>query len=300
MNQPETQFEVFCVGMACYDVIFSVDDHPKADEKIFARQCLGSGGGPAANAAVACARLGLKTGFAGYLGDDLYGNQHLHELQSENVDTSWIKRGAAPTSLSAIVVKPDGKRALINYKGDAQPLAENTFDFSKLISKAVLFDGHQPYISKSLVQHCRQSNIPTVLDAGSIHKGTELLMNQVDYLVCSEKFATNFAQDPIQALAVLAEKAPNVVITLGERGLVWRKGREQGKLPAYPIKAIDTTGAGDAFHGAFSAAVAKQMDWLEMLQFASAAGALCCAKTGARHGLADNQMITELQKNIHF
>ena len=110
-------------------------------------------------------------------------------------------------------------------------------------------------------------------------------MNEVDYLVCSEKFAVQFAGDEITALVRLAQLSKTVVITLGEKGLIWQRGQDSGSLPAFKVNAIDTTGAGDAFHGAFTAAIASELTWNEALRYASAAGALCCTKIGARTGI---------------
>jgi sulfofructose kinase len=87
----------------------------------------------------------------------------------------------------------------------------------------------------------------------------------------------------------LARLAPYVVITLGERGLIWQQGTQSGALAALAINAIDTTGAGDAFHGAFAAGIAAQLDWLTVLRYASVAGSLCCTKMGARLGLPSKQ-----------
>lgn len=277
--------DVLCVGHASYDLIFSVDRHPGADEKIVADSLLSCGGGPAANAAVCVAKLGLASAFAGYLGRDLYGDKHFQELTDYGVNTELIVRGASPTPLSTILVKPDGKRSLINYKGDTKALPAEALSLADIPAKVVLFDGHEPLISLPLADQARQANIPTVLDAGSLHEGTLALMNRVDYMVCSEKFALQYAGDERTALSRLAELAPAVVITLGERGLIWQRGNEQGALPAYPVAAVDTTGAGDAFHGAFAAALAAGMDWQTLLRYASAAGALCCTQMGARLGL---------------
>jgi len=152
----------------------------------------------------------------------------------------------------------------------------------------------------TLLKRTQSEGIPTVLDAGSVHEGTLALMKEVDYLVCSEKFARQFAGDEETALARLAEISPAVVITLGERGLIWRRREERGVLSAFPITAIDTTGAGDAFHGAFAAAVSSSMDWLDVLRYASAAGSLCCTKTGARTGLPlqeEHRALFERRKN---
>ena len=277
--------DVLCVGHAAYDLVFSIDHHPAADEKISATGFIGCGGGPAANAAVTVAKLGLKAAFAGYLGRDLYGDKHYQEFLDYGVHAELIRRGSSPTPLSTVLVKPDGKRALINYKGETLPLPAEAIAFSKVTPKVVLFDGHEPHLSTALLARSQREGIATVLDAGSLHDGTLALMTKVDYLVCSEKFALQYAGDAETALTRLAGLSPTVVITLGEKGLIWRRGQEHGVLPAFPVAAIDTTGAGDAFHGAFAAAVALGLDWPAVLRYASAAGALCCTKTGARTGL---------------
>jgi len=285
MTISPTHIDVLCVGHASYDLVFSVLHHPLEDEKIVADSFTGCGGGPAANAAVTASRLGFTASFAGYLGQDLYGDKHYQELLACGINTQLIVRGSSPTPISVIIVKPDGKRALINYKGETSPLPSESIDFSSIKPKVILFDGHEPYISPPLARLAHTQGIPTVLDAGSLHAGTLALMENVNYLVCSEKFARQFAGDEETALARLAEFSPAVVITLGEKGLIWRRGQESGALAAFPINAIDTTGAGDAFHGAFAAAVSAGMNWPEVLRYASAAGSLCCTKIGARSGL---------------
>jgi len=320
--------DVLCVGHASYDMVFSVPRHPLADEKIFADDFLACGGGPAANAAVIVARLGYQSAFAGYLGDDLYGESHFLELVREGVDTRCLVRGTESTPLSCVLVKPDGGRALVNYKGSTRHLTEDCIDFSEINPKVVLFDGHEPLVSIPLAASARDKGIPLVLDAGSLHEGTKALMGKVDYLVASEKFALQWLEDfskclpPFakggqggfsqweepgksnselalpdgeveNALAHLAGLASIVIITLGERGLIWRKEGISGAFPAFPIKPVDTTGAGDAFHGAFAAGIAAGLPWDELLGYASAAGALCCQRLGARTGLASASEIRE-------
>jgi len=276
--------DVLCVGHASYDLVFSVPHHPGADEKIVADDLLGCGGGPAANAAVMVSKLGGKAGFCGYLGNDVYGDSHLRELQDHSVDTRLVVRGASPTPLSTVLVKPNGQRALINYKGQTSALPATAIDFDDLAAKVLLFDGHEPHISLRLLDQLTHP-VPSVLDAGSLHDGTLALMDKVEYLVCSEKFAVQYAGDENLALTKLAQVAPVVVITLGERGLIWQRGLERGSLGAPPIVAIDTTGAGDAFHGAFASGLARGLSWMELLRYASVAGAFCCTKIGARPGL---------------
>ena len=289
--------DVLCIGHASYDLIFSVDKHPKSDEKIFAESLISCGGGPAANAAVTVSRLGLSAAFSGYLGNDLYGNMHQQEFQQDEVITDLIVRGNNATPLSTILVKPDGKRALINYKGDTKALSNNAIDFSWVKTKTILFDGHEPNISLDLINSGHHAKTPMILDAGSFHQGTESLMDKVEYLVASEKFAIQYAGDVESALTKLAKIAPNVVITMGEHGVLWNRKNTSGALSAFPTNGIDSTGAGDAFHGAFAAAVSLNLDWLDILRYASAAGSLCCERIGARKGLPTREQHNQLYQS---
>jgi len=297
MPDSANTLDVLCVGHASYDLVFSVPRHPGADEKTVAEALLGCGGGPAANAAVCVAKLGYNAGFCGFLGQDAYGESHLRELRDRHVDTRLLVRGQSPTPLSVVLVKPDGKRALINYKGDTRALPGNGMDFAGIQPKAVLFDGHEPQLSLALLKQIAGRPIPSVLDAGSLHDGTLALLDKVEYLACSEKFARQYAGDESTALTRLAESAPVVVITLGERGLIWKRGQDSGALAAPPVLAVDTTGAGDAFHGAFAAGLAAGMAWPDLLRYACAAGAFCCTQLGARPGLPDAGQVQTLLAN---
>lgn len=219
---------------------------------------------------------------------------HQRELVESGVDTRFLLQSFAPTPLSTVLIKPNGQRSLINFKGKDGVLSAESLDFSSLAAKVLLFDGHQPFISSKLADWATNRTIPTVLDAGSVHAGTLALKDRVTYLVASEKFALQIAAHINDALRQLAAMAPVAVITLGERGLVWQRGTESGNMGAFDVSAIDTTGAGDAFHGAFAAGVASNMSWTDLLRYASAAGALCCTRIGARQGLPHADAIDTL------
>lgn len=301
MTSAVVQPDVLCVGHASYDLVFQVSRHPLPDEKMVADGFTRCGGGPAANAAVTLARLGLKAAFSGYLGRDLFGEEHVAELRAAGVMTDWLVRGDTPTSISAVFVKPDGARALVNHKALTGHIETGAVDFSGCHPKVFLFDGHEPLLSEPLAERARAEDIPTVLDAGSLHVGTETLMQRVDHLVASEKFARQVsgASDPRRALDALAPFAPVVVITLGERGLLWKTADgNRGELPAIPVNAIDTTGAGDSFHGGYAAALAEGLDWPSTLRFASAVAALCCTRVGARLGIPNRREVEELLAGI--
>jgi sulfofructose kinase len=292
-KQQRDRVDVLCVGAATYDLVYSVDHHPLPDEKIKADSFIGCGGGPAANAAVTVARLGLQSAFAGYLGNDIFGKAHIDELQQAGVSTDLVTRDVHPSALSVVMVKPDGNRALVNYRAPESVIHAGRVDFISVEPKVVLFDGHEPDISTPLARYAKEKGMISILDAGSVHRGTEELEGLVDYLVCSEKFGNDFTgeSDEYNALEKLMSYADNVIITLGERGLVWKNKEASGSEDSFTIKAVDTTGAGDVLHGALAACLAEKRDWHESLVFASAAAALCCTKLGARLGIPTREEV---------
>lgn len=295
------RIDVLCVGQASYDLVFSVCHHPGPDEKSGASRFTGCGGGPAANAAVTAARLGCRAAFAGYLGADHYGRLHLEELARESVRTDFVYRGAVPTPLSVILVKPDGKRTVVNYKHPAIPPPADPADFpANCRPKVMLFDGHEPHLTPVFMAHARRNGIPTVLDAGSVHAGTREIAGAVDYLVASEKFSRDFTgeNDVVRAAQKLSGYAPAVVITRGEAGLVWQTAGGAGQLGAFAVEAVDTTGAGDAFHGAFAAGLSVKTEWPELLRYSSAVGALTCTRFGARPAIPDADEVNRFLKTI--
>ena len=294
-STPALDVDVLCAGFACHDLVFAVPQHPGPDEKMRAEGLTNCGGGLAANAAVAAARLGCRTAFAGYLGADVYGDFHLAEFHADGVNTAWVVRGSEPTPLSAIIVKPDGLRTIVHYRGDSEGACTGRFDLAQLRTKSILIDAYQFDLAVALTEYAKANHIPTVIDADALRPQVAQLVQQVDYVVASERFALEYSDDAgVEAgLHKLSAVAPHVVITLGGRGLIWQRGATVGQLPAFPVNAVDTTGAGDAFHGAFAAGLALGLGWDELLRYASAVGALCCTKVGGRVGIPTAAEVTE-------
>jgi sulfofructose kinase len=281
--------DVLCVGATSYDFVFRLDHHPGPDEKTVAEAFVRCGGGPAANASVTVSRMGLKAAFAGYLGWDEFGRLHLEELLSAGVNTELVVRGAYPTPVSSVWVTPSGERSLVHYRSAESVLHPGIFDVSNIHPKVILFDGHEPELSVSLLKDAHARGIQTVLDAGSWNRGTAKLFDKVDHLVCSEKFAYEFAgtSSPESALKILISHNPCVVITLGKEGLVWRNAGGEGRIPAFQVAVKDSTGAGDVFHGAFAGCLAMGKGWDDTLRYANAAAALSCTRLGARIGIPE-------------
>ncbi len=295
-TDPNGGLDVLCVGYACVDLNFNTSHQPGSDEKLRATSMHTCGGGPAANAAVAIARLGGTAGFTGYLGEDAFGETHLRELVEEGVDVSGVYRGAAPTPVAAVTIKPDGSRSIVDFRAPDTKAPEDCIHLAHTQARVLLLDGHQPLLSLKLVEEARSLGTPILLDAGSIHDGTLLLYNKVDYLITSEKFARDFSKedDPRTALAALDGAAPFIASTWGEDGVYWQDENGQHHTPAFDIESVDTTGAGDAFHGAFALGLALGLAHRDNLRRATATAALTCLRHGARSALPDKRRVDAL------
>jgi sulfofructose kinase len=143
--------------------------------------------------------------------------------------------------------------------------------------------------------------IKTVLDAGSLNKGTSQLFDKVGYLVCSERFACELtgASSPVKAMAHFVSSSQSIVITLGKDGLIWKNAEGQGRIPAFSVDVKDSTGAGDVFHGAFAGCLAMGKEWIETLTYSSAAAALCCTRLGARPGIPEGIEVERFLKKVN-
>ena len=170
----------------------------------------------------------------------------------------------------------------------------------QISTKVVLVDGHEPEVSLYFLKEAKKHGIPTLLDAGSVHRRTQLLLPEVNHLICSEKFAQDFTGESNAQLALdkLYHHNRSVIITCGEDGLIWKNELGNGELPAFSINAVDTTGAGDAFHGAFAACLVRQKTWEYSLKFSRAAAALCCTHLGGRSGLPTQEQVLAFLQNF--
>ena len=293
--------EVLCVGVTSWDLTFLVDCNPEPDEKMIAAAFHSCGGGPAANAAIAAAKLGLKVCFIGYLGNDIYGKMHFDELNAAGVNTDHIVFGNKQTPVSAVLLKPNGERALVNYRANHDYLKSSQSDTINPDFKVVLMDGHEPELSEHILKQRTANKFVSILDAGSLHQGTKRLFQKVDYLVASSKFAAEMtgSTNPEIAIEGLSKLNPQSVITLGSQGVIWKISDNTGKLPGLPVKAVDTTGAGDVFHGVFAACIALDWDWYSALKYANSAAALSCTKIGGRTSIPDKEQIDQIYQKYY-
>ncbi len=298
-STPCVELDVLCVGHAAFDIALTVERHPGPDEKCAATAILFSGGGPAANGSVAVARLGGRSAFLGYLSTDPFGERHMEELVRESVQVEWIVRGPYPSPISMILVKPDGSRTVVNHKAQTPSLKPGQVCLSTCRPKVVLLDGHEPDIAPCILKHASKVGAKTVLDAGSVHRGTVELLAQASFVIASERFALDFAkvEDPVVGLEHLSRHTAWAAVTLGDEGVAWCDGSTVRQLSAHPVRTVDTTGAGDVFHGAFALEIARGASAERALHFANAAAALACTRLGARAGAPLRSEVDALLNN---
>lgn len=287
MNAPK---RIICVGHTAFDRVFMLERIVAPPAKVAASHYFEMGGGMAANAAVAIARLGARAVFWGPAGDDATADAMATDFARYGVDATRMHRLAGCTSShSAILVDATGERLIVSMRGDVLrdtgewlPLAEVD------AADALLADVRWPPGAIRALQAARAAGVPTILDADTATPEVQRAMVPlVDYPVFSESGFTAFHPgDTREGLArALTLGARAAVVTRGEHGCEWLSAREPERLrhlPAFSAVAVDTTGAGDSFHGAFALQIAEGASVDEACTFAAAAAALKVEQRGSR------------------
>lgn len=295
---------VLAVGHVALDMMFYIDTFPTTPTKVAAHRFTQGVGGASANAAVAAARLGAQVKFVGLTGADAAVAQFIEHFKREGVDASGLQTVAGcQSSVSAIVIDAAGERLIVNRRGDAL-LADVAFALQHLDGvDVVLADPRSPTWSAAALRGARQRGVPTVLDAEVAPQADlQMLVPLAEWAVFSkpgmDAFAPDCAGDPQRGLARALQAGARVAaVTLGAQGLWWqRAGQAAQYLAAWPVdKVVDTTGAGDTFHGALGVALVSGYQDREALMFASVAAALKCARPG---GILGAPSLAQVQQSL--
>jgi len=292
---------ILCLGMSAHDCVYQVDAIPTVPTKILATGYAECGGGMAANASVAVARLGGESHYWGRVGDDALGDRIVGELAGEGVVTRNVRRLRGVVSPSAaILVDATGERLVCAYNDPALdrdpawlPIAEvSAFD-------AVLADVRWPEGSAAVLDAAREAGKPAVLD-GDI--GPREVLLDLAARATHAVFSTpgiaraTGTTDPIDGLRAIASRhLPGVMgVTLGPEGFAWIEDGKLRRAPAPRLQAVDTLAAGDVFHGAFTLALAERQSLADAAAFANAAAAIKCARFGGRRGAPAREEVEAL------
>lgn len=280
---------ILCIGQAVYDLTFPLDSFIQENQKYRIQQRLSCMGGPAANASYLCALWGIETSLIARVGNDLFGKEIIQELSSVGVSTTSIYMDKLhSTSISCILSnKQNGSRTIINT-----PLPNEQFPITwpTQTPNVLLLDGHEKEASLEALQKYPQAT--SILDAGTYKPEIMELINRVDYLVCSQDFAYQYSGISIsidqeetwyKTFERLESINPNhIVITLGEHGALYKEHNKIYRIPAYPADTIDTTGAGDIFHGAFAYGLHSDLSLKEIIELSTLAAGISVETLGGQ------------------
>ena len=292
---------VLCIGVAVRDLVFRVDAMPTSPEKYRAQDYASVGGGCAATAAVAVARLGGRARLATRLGDDAIGRDLIAELEQRGVDcsptTRWPGRRSA---LSAVLVDALGERLIVNYRDPDLPSDAAALGAALPADiGAVLADTRWTEGAAHGLELARKAGIPGVLDCEAPFDGMSQALAAASHLAYSAQGlrAHTGRDDLADAVRDIARAREGFVcVTDGAAGVWWHDDRSAGgHVPALPIRAVDTLGAGDVWHGAFALALARDLEPAEAIRFANAAAAVKCTRVGGWDAVPDaNEVNTYL------
>ncbi|MGP2426061.1 sugar kinase [Yersinia sp. 2538 StPb PI] len=283
---------IACVGIAVQDRLYYLTKLPDSGGKYVADDYREIGGGPAATAAVAAARLGAQVDFIGRVGDDATGNTLLDELEHYRVNTALSRRYAnARSSQSAILVDRHGERIIINHPSpdlpeDAQWLTGIDFSHYDVVLADVRW--HQGALTAFTL--ARQTGITTLLDADVTPQDIRPLVALADHAVFSEPGLQRMTgKNDTDAALLLAASDTNgqVYVTRGKKGCYWLENGEQQHQAGFEVAVVDTTGAGDVFHGALAVTLGRQHTITAAVRYANAVAALKCTRPGGRAGIPD-------------
>jgi len=299
-------FDCVGFGICALDYLCVVPHYPRLDEKTEAVDFSLQGGGPVATALVALARLGARTAFMGRIGDDASGKILLNEFNAENINTlGTIVDKTMPTNQAFIWIdRSTGKKSIVLNARHYQPVLPNELKLGFIRSaRYLLLDGRDTAASFELINWIHRRGGQVVLDAGSPRDRTDELLSRVDYPVVSESFCQSYLglTDYEAAVTQLLDfGASAAVVTCGSQGCYGGDATGIYYQPAYAVEVVDTTGAGDVFHGAFIFGLLNNWHLKEVLKFASAAAALKCTGIGGRSAIADFEGVNNFLNHVRL
>ena len=293
--------KIMCVGQSAYDITLPLDHYPIENKKVRVENKVECGGGSASNCAYLLSKWGMETYFAGIIGNDYYGEQIKKEYESIGVNTKYLQvSNKFKTTSSYIIANTSiGSRTILtsrdkDIKMEPQEINDE-FDF-------ILFDGYEKDFSMELIK--KNPNAITILDAGSLKEATLELAHVVDYVVCSHDFAEDLSKVKIdyddfdtivEAYQELKKEIKgNVIITLESLGCFTCVNGLYKIIPSIKVKAIDSTGAGDIFHGAFVYSLANGFDIEKAMRFSNITGAVSVETIGSRLSIPELERVNKI------
>jgi sulfofructose kinase len=290
---PNQKVDVAGLGLNATDTVLRVRGFPPLGGKERVVSLSQQAGGQIATALVACQRLGLRARYIGKVGSDEAGRFQLESLREEGVDIRHVRvaRGA-PNQFGLIIVdQATGERTVFWDRDSRLAMTPKELKLEAITSaRALHLDGCDVEACMQAARWARRAAIPVLADLDTVYKKVEKLFPLIDYLIASAHFlpAVTGHNDPFRVLEYMAReyKIWATGMTLGRDGaLVYAEGRFYYS-PGFVVETVDTTGAGDIFHGAFAYGLLQGWKVDRIMEFSNAMAGLNCTKLGARGGIA--------------
>jgi len=282
--------DVLGIGLCTVDMLFVVPQRPDFDLSTRASQYLRQGGGPAATAMVTLARLGANTAFIGKVGDDDDGHFIRAGLDQEGVCTAHftIVSGAQTRVALVLVEEASGERGFVSRPESCGELVPAELERDVVCSAQIVHLDDADDASKQAARWAREAGSTVVFDGTWLHEDLDEFLPLVDVAIVSEPFVRRFLADssPEQVVEKMASYGPALTVyTQGSEGCIAYWQGQIHRFPAFSVDIVDTTGAGDAFHGAFIYGLLQKWPPERIVPFAAATAALNCRALGGRTAL---------------
>jgi sulfofructose kinase len=294
-------FDLVGVGLNATDTLLLVPKYPALGGKVAFEREVMSPGGQVASALVTCGKLGLRTKYIGAVGDDERGRIQMASLREAalNLDDLQIRAGCPNQSAYIVIDQSTGERTIFWHRPDCLTIDPAQITPEKIVCGRMLHvDGHDTPAVARAARIARDHGIPVSVDVDNVYPGFDRVLACVDYLVGSTEFPARWTgeRDPFLALERIQNEYGMRVaaMTLGPNGALAREGGQFVYSPGFVVNCIDTTGAGDVFHGAFCYSVLKGASVRDALEFSNAMAALNCTQLGARGGIATADQARDL------
>jgi len=291
-TRTESPVDVVGVGINATDTIIRLPHFPTLDSKVELLAAERKAGGQTASAVVACQRWGLRTRYVGKIGDDDAAKFQVNEMAREGVDAQWIAApGCMSQSAYILVDQQSGERTVL-WKRDPlialqpQDLRREWIEGARVL----LVDGHDTAAATQAASWAHEEKIPVLGDFDNRYPGVEALLEYVDIAITSKDFPERLTGEKnlLKSLPKIRAdfKCRLTGATIGRLGAILWDGARFYLCPGFRVRTVDTTGAGDIFHGAFAYGIVRSWPLEATLEFSCAAAGLNCEGHGARGGIA--------------
>lgn len=280
--------KIVVIGSASMDLVVTSAKRPGAGETVLGDSFKTVPGGKGANQAVAAARLGAEVTMVGCVGDDSFGETILSNLQSNGVITDYVEPVTGMESGTAHIILAEGDNSIVVVKAANDRITSEYVDQAEKVIQAADIVLVQQEIPEETVVHvsaiCAKYQVPLMLNPAPARPVPSVVIERAAYITPNEHEAAILFND--EPLGEVLRRYPNkLIVTEGKKGVRYFDGLQEVVVPGYKVEAVDTTGAGDTFNGAFAVALAEGMSLTDSLRFANRAASLSVMKFGAQGGM---------------